>query len=550
MPRRRVIGVVSRLPRVRPRIAVLVSSYADSNSETKAHDLDYCTPEHYVPPGFPYRFTYHEVSKKNAHSEVRRLALDEADPVHCFFNLVDGAKEEDRAGVEVLHALKEFNKPFTGPLPENFEPHKVTMKLLVDKVGVKIPPFAHIGVGQDIRRKCRHLRFPVIVKHPSGYASVGITKESKCENMDALVAHASKFIEQHSVALVEEFVTGREGTVLVCRDEKSKGGVRVFPPIIMEFPGGAEDFQSFDNKWKNDWSEDPTKKPRAFDINDPVYPKIIETARRAYGAILQGVGYGRVDFRIDEKQPGGTGDVYFLEINPNCGMFYPPSMGGDYADIMVHYDKDWDHAAFISNQITAAIEDHRQSLRWWRPAVDAANNFVTKATSKALPGHPVFGNAADPSPVILRCLTDEKTQLPGCVAVRADDKSQIIGLRHSCRPNVGVAHGTCAELVAIRRIKKGDILSIDYGTLRDPTMPAFACKCGAPECRKTIRPQSPKLRSYRRPVTLKTGISRAMERRQRRKAAAAAAKGGAATPAAAAAADGKKTAPAVDAAKK
>jgi hypothetical protein len=312
----------------------------------------------------------------------------------------------------------------------------------------------------------------------------------------------------------------------------------------MEFPGGAEDFQSFDNKWKNEWFSDPTRKPKAFDINDPVYPRIIETARLAYGAILQGCGYGRVDFRIDEK-PGGTNDVYFLEINPNCGMFYPPSMGGDYADIMVQYDKDWDHAAFISNQITAAVKDHKECARWWRPAVDANNNFVTKATGKARPGQPVFGNAADPSPVILRCMVDEKSKLPGCVAVRADDKSQIIGLRHSCRPNVGVVHGTCAELVALRRIKKGDILSLDYSTIRDPTMPSFPCKCLAPECRKTIRPQLPRVRNYRRPITLKTAMVRARDRmlaKQKRVSPAAIVTTGAAMPAAAATkvADSKK----------
>jgi len=33
---------------------------------------------------------------------------------------------------------------------------------------------------------------------------------------------------------------------------------------------------------------------------------------------LHGTGYGRTDIRVD-----ANGDAYFLEINPNCGIFYP-----------------------------------------------------------------------------------------------------------------------------------------------------------------------------------------------------------------------------------
>jgi len=34
---------------------------------------------------------------------------------------------------------------------------------------------------------------------------------------------------------------------------------------------------------------------------------------------MRGVGYGRADFRVSDN-----GDVYFLEMNPNCAIFYPP----------------------------------------------------------------------------------------------------------------------------------------------------------------------------------------------------------------------------------
>lgn len=39
----------------------------------------------------------------------------------------------------------------------------------------------------------------------------------------------------------------------------------------------------------------------------------------SHRTLLAGVSYGRCDFRICAK----TGVLNFLEINPNCGIFYP-----------------------------------------------------------------------------------------------------------------------------------------------------------------------------------------------------------------------------------
>jgi len=53
---------------------------------------------------------------------------------------------------------------------------------------------------------------------------------------------------------------------------------------------------------------------------------------------LRGVGYGRADFRVNAK-----GEVYFLEMNPNCGLFYTapdddPGILGS-ADFILRQDK-------------------------------------------------------------------------------------------------------------------------------------------------------------------------------------------------------------------
>ena len=54
--------------------------------------------------------------------------------------------------------------------------------------------------------------------------------------------------------------------------------------------------------------------------------------RRPHLAALGGSGYGRCDLRVDDQ-----GQVYLLEINPNCGVFYPDGQFGS-ANIILARD--------------------------------------------------------------------------------------------------------------------------------------------------------------------------------------------------------------------
>ena len=56
-------------------------------------------------------------------------------------------------------------------------------------------------------------------------------------------------------------------------------------------------------------------------------------------------------------------------------------------------------------------------------------------------------------------------------------------MNHSCEPNAGVKNDR--HLVAIKDIKKGDEINIDYSTLFLDGW-EMACKCGSKNCRKMI----------------------------------------------------------------
>lgn len=58
-------------------------------------------------------------------------------------------------------------------------------------------------------------------------------------------------------------------------------------------------------------------------------------------------------------------------------------------------------------------------------------------------------------------------------------------LNHSCNPTAGVK-GTVA-LVALRDLKEGEEITIDYSTIEGDVRWEMPCNCGEKNCRKTIR---------------------------------------------------------------
>ena len=57
---------------------------------------------------------------------------------------------------------------------------------------------------------------------------------------------------------------------------------------------------------------------------------------------------------------------------------------------------------------------------------------------------------------------------------------------HSCDPNMQCDMIT-QTFSAIKDIKKGDFLTMDYETTEDELFRPFECKCGSPNCKKIIR---------------------------------------------------------------
>jgi D-ala D-ala ligase C-terminus len=67
------------------------------------------------------------------------------------------------------------------------------------------------------------MRFPMITKHFSSYSSIGLTEKSKCGNIDELREQATIMLQKYGGCLIEEFVEGREYTVLTAQVPSADG---------------------------------------------------------------------------------------------------------------------------------------------------------------------------------------------------------------------------------------------------------------------------------------------------------------------------------------
>lgn len=118
----------------------------------------------------------------------------------------------------------------------------------------------------------------MIVKHFNGYSSIGMTKESRCTTAEGLREQARKMIDAFGGALIEvrlcyltcflysymylhlyrllfvlilmpaqEFIDGREFTVLVAENPENPSEPIAYQPVECIFPKG-ESFKHFDLK--------------------------------------------------------------------------------------------------------------------------------------------------------------------------------------------------------------------------------------------------------------------------------------------------------------
>jgi len=210
------------------KVCVLQSDYSTTGVDYKNYDpprdLSILIPEAEVHNVFLNKLTTYKQLK-----ELGKLGYD------VFVNLCEGYLEWEVPSIDVIYTLELLNLPFTGPTTKLYDPPKELMKYLAYCEGVKTPGYVLINQREDINEAIKHLSFPLFVKPAKAGDSLGIDEYSLVHNKKELKQKASAIIEEYGPLLAEEYIAGREFTVLVAANDDGKT-CTVFRPIEYLFP--------------------------------------------------------------------------------------------------------------------------------------------------------------------------------------------------------------------------------------------------------------------------------------------------------------------------
>ncbi len=440
-----------------------------------------------------HEYVYHELTKATAVRDLQRLAGGDLD---VFLNLCDGAWDEARPGIEVVAALERLELPFTGAGTAFYEPTRAAMKLVCHYLDIGFPRGVAVRRGDDPALVTSKLRFPLIVKHPNSYNSIGLTRASKVDTAFELEQQVEVMADQFGGALVEEFVDGREFTVLVAGQGEPRSTPKAYPPVECVFPPG-EAFKHYDLKWHDyrllQWRP----------VTDHALARELMRISAALFEGLGGSGYARCDIRV-----ASNGLPYMLEINPNCSVFYPSDEPGGADAVLLSIPGG--HEDFVDTILAEGLARRRASRRRYVVEFrgERAGLGMYAATSIA-PGERISRGEERSHTLVTRGYATanwparerrwlEQYGYPlndEVLVTWSSDPEQWAPINHSCDPNAWIEG---LDLVARRSIEAAEEITVEYATFIAGTGDSFDCHCGADDCRRRVTPEDWQLPEIRR----------------------------------------------------
>ncbi len=430
-------------------------------------------------------FAGHEVQhvQLNKLTVYRQLRDVSRQGIDLFINLVDGYLEWDIPSIDVIHPLDALELPYSGPTAELYHPKKVLMKYVAHVNGVRTASHVLVTSLADAERAASRLTFPLFVKPAHAGDSLGIDGHSLCRNKAELDAKVTATLPDYPELLVEEYIDGRELTVLVISDPSSHGKVRAFTPVEFIFDHGPK-FKTYAHKTSE----------LHPDANVPVRdPELAERIKRAAIAVYNGfgaVGYARMDFRLSDK-----GELIFLEVNFSCSIFYPEGNQGSADHILKH--DGIGQVGFAKLVVEEAVGRFRRKTKPFAIQGSDIAGYGIYATRDIHSGEIVYHGEEKAQRVTTKSHVegtwspDELETFKHYAYPLSDElfilwdanPSEWAPQNHSCDPNttfVGL------NVVARRDIAKGAELTLDFAEFLSETSATFECNCGSSKCRGTV----------------------------------------------------------------
>ena len=461
------------------KICVLQHSY--ERSEMLREHAQYDPPRDLSHLAPEWSFTHLFLHKATIYNQLKDAKKEKFD---IYVNLCEGQLTWDIASVDVIHALESLDLPYTGPTPALYEPRKDSLKLVARYAGVRSPRFAAVATEAEVPRAIRNLRYPLFVKPNGSGDSWGIDAASFCHDAAAVATKAAELLRQHDSVLIEEYVGGREFSVLVAADPANPKMPRAYPPIEFRFPEG-ESFKTYDLKNAQFL---PAQNVR---VTDPRLEAELISAARQFFLTYNAVGYCRMDFRLDSD-----GVPNILDANFTCSVFYPDKYLGT-ADYILKLDPAGP-SGFFRHIVGEGIARWKSRQHAYAVRNDGLSGLGIEAARDLRKGDIVFKGEELSQRIATKRWVENHWTEPEKVtfaqyAYPLDDEVFILWSNdpldwspqnHSCDPN-------CAydglNVVALRDIPTGEELTLDYADFCSETSAEFACECGAANCRGIVK---------------------------------------------------------------
>ncbi|TDX01507.1 SET domain-containing protein-lysine N-methyltransferase [Dinghuibacter silviterrae] len=458
------------------RICVLQPDYSTSQVDYQYYDpprdLSVFLPEATVDHVF--------LNKLTAYSQLRNLRRQGYD---IFVNLCEGYLDWSVPSIDVIHSLELLNLPYTGPSARLYDPPKELMKYVAYTEGVGTPPYVVLRTFADLDEVVAKVGFPLFLKPAKAGDSLGVDEQSLVRDRAALERKAAALWVDYDEIMAEAYIEGREFTVLVAAS--AAGGAPVtFKPVEFIFPKGTT-FKTYALKTSE-------LHPEAnIPCADPALESSLREASARIFEAFGGVGYARLDFRVD-----AAGKLFFLEINFTCSVFYTEGYEGS-ADYILRFDGIGPQG-FLRHIVAEGIARHRRKQKKYHVKGSPISGYGIYAARAIAPGESIFDGEDRAQRIVTRSFvarhwTPAQQELFRHYAYPLSrevfilwdkDPAAWAPQNHSCNPNTEYRG---LNVYARRAIAPGEELTLDYATMMDDTLEPFACQCGDPACRGVIR---------------------------------------------------------------